>query len=121
MAHKGAAMNKATRTAKSRGLLLMLSGLGALALFSAPAQANPPVTVHCDQTLTQSVKLANNLTNCPNNGLVIGADNVTVDLNGHTIDGDGELVADCPFPGPACDVGVPNTGGYKSVKIEGGK
>src|SRR4051794_39646404 len=121
MAHKGAAMNKATRTAKCRGLLLMLSGLGALALFSAPAQANPPVTVSCGQTLTHSVKLANDLSNCPNNGLVVGADDVTVDLHGHTIDGDGELVADCPFPGPACDAGVQNTGGYKGVTIEGGK
>src|SRR3954451_1264114 len=114
-------MNKATRTAKCRGLLLMLSGLGALALFSAPAQANPPVTVSCGQTLTHSVKLANDLSNCPNNGLVVGGDDVTVDLHGHTIDGDGELVADCPFPGPACDAGVQNTGGYKGGTIEGGK
>jgi large repetitive protein len=115
-------MNKATRTLNCRRLLLMLSALAALALFSAPAQAKPPVTVSCGQTLTQSVKLANDLSNCPNNGLVIGADNITVDLNGHTIDGDGELVADCPPPpGPDCDVGVQNTGGYKGVTIEGGK
>ena len=102
-------------------VLLTLSVLAALALFSAPAQAKPPEKVSCDQTLTHSVKLANDLTNCPNNGLVVGADDVTVDLNGHTIDGDGELVADCPFPGPACDAGVQNTGGYKGVTIEGGK
>jgi parallel beta-helix repeat protein len=115
-------MNNVTRTANCRRLFLTLSVLAALALFSAPAQATPPVTVHCDQTLTQSVKLANDLSNCPNNGLVVGADNVTVDLNGHTIDGDGELVADCPgFPGPDCDAGVQNTGGYKGVTIEGGK
>src|SRR4051812_46806591 len=102
-------------------VLLTLSVLAGLALVSAPAQAKPPVTVHCDQTLTQSVKLANDLSDCPNNGLVVGADDVTVDLNGHTIDGDGELVADCPFPGPACDAGVQNTGGYKGVTIEGGE
>ena len=101
-------------------VLLTLSVLAVLALSSAPAQAKPPVTVHCDQTLTHSVKLANDLSNCPNNGLVVGADDVTVDLNGHTIDGDGELVEDCPFPGPACDVGVQNSGGYKGVTIEGG-
>src|SRR3954453_19115412 len=112
-------MNKATRTAKCRGLLLMLSGLGALALFSAPAQANPPVTVSCGQTLTQSVKLANDLSNCPNNGLLIGADNITLDLNGHTIDGDGEFVQDCP-PDQPCDIGVGNKD-HKGVTIEGGK
>jgi parallel beta-helix repeat protein len=102
-------------------VLLTLSVLAGLALFSAPAQAKPPVTVHCDQTLTHSVKLANDLSNCPNNGLVVGADNVTVDLNGHTIDGDGQQVTECPFPGPNCDAGVQNTGGYKGVTIEGGK
>jgi large repetitive protein len=115
-------MNTATRTFNRRRLLLTLGVLGALALFAVPAQAKPPVTVHCDQTLTHSVKLANDLSDCPSNGLVVGADDVTVDLNGHTIDGDGELVADCPgFPGPDCDVGVQNTGGYQGVTIEGGK
>src|SRR4051812_30142496 len=114
-------MNDVTRTVNCKRLFLTLSVLAALALFSAPAQAKPPVTVHCDQTLTQSVKVANDLTDCPNNGLVIGADNVTVDLNRHTIDGDGKQVADCPFPGPDCDVGVQNTGGYKGVTIERGK
>src|SRR4051812_36134425 len=102
-------------------VLLTLSVLAGLALISAPAQAKPPEQVSCGQTLTHSVKLANDLTNCPSNGLVVGADDVTVDLNGHTIDGDGERVADCPFPGPDCDAGVQNTGGYKGVTIEGGK
>jgi parallel beta-helix repeat protein len=115
-------MNNVTRTVNCRRLFLTLGVLAALALISAPAQATPPVTVHCDQTLTHSVKLANDLSNCPNNGLVVGADDVTVDLNGHTIDGDGEQVADCPgFPGPDCDAGVQNTGGYNGVTIEGGQ
>ena len=115
-------MNNVTRTVNCKRLFLTLSVLAALALISAPAQAKPPETVSCGQTLTHSVKLANDLTDCPSNGLVVGADDVTVDLNGHTIDGDGELVADCPgFPGPDCDVGVQNTGGYKGVTIEGGK
>ena len=82
-------MNNVTRTVNCRCLFLTLSVLAALALASAPAQAKPPENVSCGQTLTHSVKLANDLTNCPNNGLVVGADDVTVDLNGHTIDGDG--------------------------------
>jgi parallel beta-helix repeat protein len=61
---------------------------GALMLFASPALAKtPPATVHCGQTLTHSVRLVNDLTNCPADGLVIGADGITVDLNGHTIDG----------------------------------
>jgi parallel beta-helix repeat protein len=103
-------------------VLLTLSVLAGLALISAPAQAKPPERVSCGQTLTHSVKLANDLTNCPNNGLLIGADNITVDLNGHTIDGDGKQVADCPPPpGPDCDVGVQNTADYNGGTVEGGK
>ena len=44
-------------------------------------------TLQCGQTVTHSVKLNADLTDCPDNGLVIGANDVTVDLNGHTIDG----------------------------------
>jgi CSLREA domain-containing protein len=52
----------------------------------------PPVAtaVSCGQVLTQSVRVKNSLTDCPAGGLVIGADDITVDLDGHTIDGVGE-------------------------------
>ena len=108
-------MNKATRTARCRGLFVTLSVLGALALTAAPAQAKRPVTVHCGQTLTHSVKLANDLTNCPNNGLVIGADNITLDFNGHVVDGDA-----VPAGPEELDVGVDNSAGHDGVTIRGG-
>lgn len=53
------------------------------------AAALPLTTVSCGQTLTGSVRLANSLTNCPGDGLVIGAPGIAVDLNGRTIDGVG--------------------------------
>jgi hypothetical protein len=37
----------------------------------------------CGATITVDTKLTRDLVNCPNNGLVIGADNITLDLNGH--------------------------------------
>ena len=43
--------------------------------------------VRCGQTLTASTRLARSLVGCPGNGLVIGADNITVDLAGHSISG----------------------------------
>jgi large repetitive protein len=43
--------------------------------------------VSCGQTITRSITLANDLVNCPASGLIVAADGVTVDLNGHTIDG----------------------------------
>jgi len=43
--------------------------------------------VTCGQTLTSSTRLANDLLRCPGDGLVIGADNITLDLAGHSISG----------------------------------
>ena len=46
----------------------------------------------------------------PDTGLVIGADNITLDLNGHTIGGDGATSDSCPEDA-ACDVGIDNSAG----------
>ena len=70
---------------------------GALALCASSALARAPLTtVHCGQTLTTSVRLANDLTDCPGDGLVAGADGITVDLDGHTIDGVASTACDRP-------------------------
>ncbi|MFI6316627.1 right-handed parallel beta-helix repeat-containing protein [Nonomuraea sp. NPDC050556] len=54
-----------------------------------PARASAAdVTVTCGSTLTSSVTLTEDLT-CPGDGLIIGADNVTIDLAEHTIRGAG--------------------------------
>jgi parallel beta-helix repeat protein len=45
--------------------------------------------VHCGATITTDVTLTENLFDCPGDGLVIGADDVTINLNGFLIDGDG--------------------------------
>jgi parallel beta-helix repeat protein len=60
------------------------------AAAAAPDSARPgpdATTVSCGQTLTRSTTLANDLLNCPHNGLVVGAGNITINLNGHTIEG----------------------------------
>lgn len=49
-----------------------------------------PRTVSCGQTLTQSTLVQNDLSDCGGNGLVAGADGITIDLGGHTIDGTGQ-------------------------------
>jgi hypothetical protein len=58
-----------------------------MALAVSPAAAHTNQAVQCGQTLTHSVKLTKDLVNCRGDGLVIGADGITVDLNGHTVDG----------------------------------
>ena len=44
-------------------------------------------TVFCGQTITQSIILNNNLGDCLAHGLIVGANAITIDLNGKTIDG----------------------------------
>jgi len=73
-----------------------------LAVGAGPAFASH---VSCGDIIMSDTTLDSDLVNCPNNGIMIGADDVTLDLNGHTIDGDGELREDCPED-EICDDGV---------------
>jgi parallel beta-helix repeat protein len=74
--------------------------------------------VACGDTITADTTLDSDLVDCSNNGIVIGADDITLDLNGHTIDGDNALVDPCP-ENEFCDVGVANDG-HDGVRITGG-
>jgi parallel beta-helix repeat protein len=90
-------------------------GCGLLALQATPAHASH---VRCGDTLTADTTLDGDLVDCPNNGVVIGADGITLDLNGHRIDGDGTEFTDCP-KNEICDVGVVNDR-HDGVKVKGG-
>src|SRR5262245_64934471 len=48
-----------------------------------------PTPVSCGQVLTVSTVVANDLSECPEHGLVAGAPGIEIDLAGHTIDGVG--------------------------------
>src|SRR5262249_27447760 len=89
---------------------------GLTAASGGPAQAG---VLHCGDVITANTRLGSDLVNCPDNGLVIGADNITLDLNGHVIDGNGTRVPSCP-PHATCDTGVDNTAGHSHVTIKGG-
>src|SRR5215217_1981024 len=94
-------------------VILMLAMSGCLALTAGQASASH---VSCGDTITADTTLDSDLVNCPSNGIVIGVDDITLDLNGHTIDGDGEL-QDCE--GEPCDFGVLNEG-HAEVTVRGG-
>jgi parallel beta-helix repeat protein len=70
----------------------------------------PAELVFCGQTIDHSLRVANNLRNCVDDGLVIGADDITIDLGGHRIDGTGE----------GDDLGIDNTAGHDGVKVRNG-
>src|SRR5437870_4972235 len=44
--------------------------------------------VNCGDAITSDTTLHHDLSNRPNSGILKGADTVTLNLNGHTIDGD---------------------------------
>jgi parallel beta-helix repeat protein len=81
-----------------------------LLTVGASAALAKKANVVCGQVLTHSIHVRNDLTDCPGDGLVIGADHIRVDLGGHVIDG---------INNPAAD-GINNTGGFDNVVIRQG-
>ena len=60
----------------------------AAVLVLAPA-AEARGRIQCGQRIKHSITLGRNLHNCRGDGLVVRANNITVNLNGHTVDGRG--------------------------------
>jgi hypothetical protein len=87
--------------------LLPVIAVLAVCGVTAAAGQSPPPGLECGDTITADTTLERDLTGCPSNGIVIGADGVTLDLNGHTISGDGKPVRRCPRRQP-CDLGIFN-------------
>jgi parallel beta-helix repeat protein len=110
-------LHAAPATSVSLAVILALAAAGLVASSSAStsrsrasgarrsAQAASPQP-KCGDTITTDVTLHHNLVHCPNNGIIIGADNITLDLNYHTIDGDGTPAAGCDPDTEFCDTGV---------------
>lgn len=77
------------RTAVKKALTIGvgMATAGLVLVAQAPAQSASGTRVTCGQRITSSIRLANNLHNCPGSGLIVGADHIVIDLAGHTIDG----------------------------------
>jgi parallel beta-helix repeat protein len=106
-------------TTRARLALVAILALTCTGVTAGPGAAAVGPQPHCGSVLTRSTVLTRDLTGCPSNGLVIGADNVTLDLNGHEVDGDGTLQDACPGDQP-CDVGIDNSAGHARVTVRGG-
>ena len=66
------------------------------------------VGITCGETVTTSIVVGNDLTCSSGDGLVVGANNITINLNGHTLTGCG-----------TCNRGVINVG-HSGVTVENG-
>lgn len=86
----------------------------ALGVLVQTAETASGQAVQCGQVITEDTTLDSDLS-CPlgSNGLVVGADGVTIDLNGHE-------VAGAVFPGGAGGVGIDNSAGYDGVTVRDG-
>ena len=85
-------------------LLVIVVAVVLLVAMATPAAASP---VSWGDTLTADTTLDSDLTGS-GTALIIGADGITLDLNGHTLTGD------------STGYGVDNTGGYDGVIIKNG-
>ena len=85
-----------------------------MTLLACIAWASPASAAHvnCGDVITQDTTLDSDLVNCPGDGVVIGADNMTLDLAGHTIDGAGAGEG---------GQGVDNDEGHDGVTVQRGR
>jgi large repetitive protein len=87
-------------------VVFLAAAVGALAALSGAEAADKQP--QCGDTITADTRLDRDLVDCPNNGIVIGVDDITLDLNGHTVSGDGSPAVGCNPRKEFCDVGVLN-------------
>jgi hypothetical protein len=93
-------------TALFKAPILVITAVGFVALSPGNAFA---AQVSCGDTIIANTTLHADLVNCSGNGLVIGADRITLNLNGHTITGS--------LNGAA---GIDNSAGHDGVTIKNG-
>jgi parallel beta-helix repeat protein len=98
-------------------VILALAVVGVIVFSGGAAHA---ANVSCGDTITADTTLHKDLINCPNNGIIIDADNVTLDLNGHLVDGDGTPTAGCDPATEFCDEGLVALG-HDGVTIKHGR
>jgi nitrous oxidase accessory protein NosD len=85
----------------------------AFAGFAHSASATPTTPLGCGAVVTTDVKLGSDLLDCPGAGLIVGSDDITIDLAGHVVGGDA-------VPGTSqTDIGI-LLDGHTGVTVTGG-
>lgn len=102
---------RVSRAAGNRWLILAAAVAGALVLTAADRAS---ASVSCGEVITQNTRLQSDL-DCPGDGIVIGADGITLNLNGHTVSTSCPDLTGCPGR-----VGIDNSAGYDRVRLLNG-
>ena len=79
---------------------------------AVPAPADAAQQIQCGDTIDFNLTLRKDLTGCQNSGLIVGANDITINLNGHLIAGNG-------LDNGGNDAGIDNSGGFTGVTITG--
>ena len=64
---------------------LLCAGAVAAAFLAVAVPQADAQNLSCGSTITKSTKLTKDITGCPGAGLKIGADGITLDLDGHKV------------------------------------
>lgn len=80
-------MRKSQVSVRSVSLIASVALSAGLLVALKPSSANAAMLSSCGQTATTDMVLQSNVGPCPGDGIVVGADNVTIDLGGHTLTG----------------------------------
>lgn len=114
-------VGRGTRTGSVMALRRPAVGLGVAvlvvgALFAPPSGANVPAaaTVQCGQKITRNTTLVADVGPCPGDGIIVGADNIILNLNGFTISG-----TPGPGDGNAAGIRLPNRTGVTVTGLPG--
>ena len=92
-------MNTINPSSQRRRRLAWVGTAAALLLLapsgptSTARAATGEAALECGSVVTHDVRLSRDLRDCTGNGLVVGADDVDIDLNGHLISGTGPFVS----------------------------
>ena len=100
---------------KRTTIIVTAAVIAATAVSAGPAEASH---VECGDEITADTTLDSDLIDCESNGVVIGADDITLDLDGHLIDGDEAEDMTCA-KAEFCDVGIVMAG-HDDVAVEEG-
>lgn len=92
--------------------LLLLVGLSPLA-----DAALPSTIVECGETIEESILVANSIFGCDEHGLIINGSNLTLDLGGNFIAGNGSTMDDIPM---VAEAGIRCVGVCTNVTIRNG-
>lgn len=88
-----------SRTTVCAGLTALLLGVPSVAPAGAATPPRASATVRCGQTITKSTTLVADVGPCAGDGIIVGGDNIRLNLNGHTVFG-------TPGPGDGSAAGI---------------